>query len=187
MQLQSVLKAFAATSQFCQMTAIFFPYEMTKIISALFFFLIFAPFFASRKTYDKGIQFCSSQSNTTFKAQKEEHFKGDNDTFLMFYKCLLFFCRRRRIKSVARRSADGARQNEAQSKSYKSIHFVGQPLGIPVQHLSISSKTSSSFSSKNLKRSKKKKKRVGALEHNRKWLWGILFALWWPTAAAVPL
>lgn len=59
-------QALAATRNFAKWQQFFFPYKMTKIISALFFLSIFATFFSSRKIYDKGIQFCSSQSHTTF-------------------------------------------------------------------------------------------------------------------------
>lgn len=88
-------QAFAATSQFYQMTAIFSPYEMTKIISALFFSFFFLPvatFFSSRKCCDKGIQFCPSRSHATCRAQKQEQFKEDNEMFHLFFKCSLFFC-----------------------------------------------------------------------------------------------
>lgn len=78
-------QAFAATSQFYQMTAIFSPYEMTKIISATFF--------SSRKCCDKGIKFCPSRSHATCRAQKQEQFKEDNEMLHLFFKCSLFFCR----------------------------------------------------------------------------------------------
>lgn len=110
---------------FCRHLAIlpndrnFFPIWNDQNHQCTFFFFFFAPvatFFSSRKCCDKGIKFCPSRSHSTCRAQKQEQFKEDNEMFHLFFKCSLFFCRIRWIKSVGRpQSDDKAPQSEAQT------------------------------------------------------------------------